>query len=715
MTDQIKSEKVERFKATYFDECAERLAIAETQLDMMRNVPGRDATDELGELFRSIHSIKGGAGAFGFEDIVTFSHTFEAVLDRLRNRTLTVSGEVLDCLILARDTLAGMISAAQENKVPTDQKWQEIVTELEGFADLKPDDDVGSSRSDPEPVAAGQMQEMYRVEFTPSLMFFETGNDPLPLIRELRTLGKLATKVDISKLPRLSELTPDQAYLAWKFELTTEQSASAIEDVFEFAIDDCDLRINLAEDAAGQVDSDVDTGDVTLPSEIKQPVSAQTSKDEPPAPAAKSTPPTASRQPGVPQLSPTPKIASIRVDLDRVDKLVNMVGELVITQAMLEQYSGASRIEDDDMMLRGIETLSSHMRDLQESVMAIRMQPVKSVFARMPRLVRELSRSLGKTVRLTMIGEETEVDKTVIELLADPLTHMIRNSIDHGIESANARAAAGKSEDAEIVLAASHRSGRIVIEVADDGAGIDRQLVFQKAVDKGLVRPDADLLPDEIDDLIFTAGFSTAHEVSDVSGRGVGMDVVRRSVQDLGGRVTVESAPGQGTRFIMSLPLTLAVMDGMVLRVGNEKYILPTACIVESMRPAPEDLKTLMDRTQVIQFRDEYVPLIHLNKLLGVSGAIIDPCSALVIFAETDSGRIIGILGDELLGQRQVVIKSLEENFFRLEGISAVTILGDGKVALILDVEGLNVLFRSKKIPKTRSGQVSGTEPEVHA
>ena len=354
------------------------------------------------------------------------------------------------------------------------------------------------------------------------------------------------------------------------------------------------------------------------------------------------------------------------------------------------------------------------MRDLQESVMAVRMQPVRTVFARMPRLVRELSRKLNKKVKLTLKGQDTEVDKTIIELLSDPLTHMIRNSLDHGIESPQDRVAAGKPEEAEVVLAADQRSGRIIIEISDDGAGINRERVLAKAAENGLVESGAELLPEEIDDLIFAPGFSTAVEVTDVSGRGVGMDVVRRSIQELGGRVTVISDPGKGARFIMALPLTLAVMDGMIVRVGSEKYILPLACIVESLKASEGAIQTVMDQGRYILHRGEYVPLISLADVFNVGREGTQGRDELIVFVETGMGKMLGLVVDALLGQRQVVIKSLEENFLRIEGVSAATILGDGRVALILDVESIEDMI--EPISRNRhsaTGRVAGNMQEV--
>jgi two-component system chemotaxis sensor kinase CheA len=385
---------------------------------------------------------------------------------------------------------------------------------------------------------------------------------------------------------------------------------------------------------------------------------------------------------------------TIRVDLDKIERLVNMVGEMVITQAMVAEHSRDIPPGEFQELLEGLEQLAQHTRELRESVMSIRAQPVGSVFSRMPRLVRELAGETGKQVRLITSGENTEVDKTVVENLVDPLTHMIRNSIDHGLERPDEREKVGKPPVGTVHLSAQHRSGRIVIEVSDDGRGIDRQRVLNKAIERGLVQRGSHLSDEEIDNLIFLPGFSTADKVTNISGRGVGMDVVRRNISALGGRIGIYSTPGEGSRFVLSLPLTLAVLDGMVISVGNERFVLPLTNIVESLRPKPNDLHGVVNRWDVIMARGEYVRLVYLHQLFGISGAVTDPTKGLVVLLETEESGRIGLVVDEVIGQQQVVIKSLESNFRRLEGVAAATILGDGRVALILDVSGLQEMSR---------------------
>ena len=414
-----------------------------------------------------------------------------------------------------------------------------------------------------------------------------------------------------------------------------------------------------------------------------------------PAPAIVATPPEPASSPEGQGQSRKPEAgATIRVDLERVDRLIDLVGELVINQAMLSQRVMEAGFARASGVAMGLDELEQLTREIQDSVMAIRAQPVKSVFQRMPRLAREVAAMTGKPVRLVTEGEGTEVDKTVIERLADPLTHMIRNAIDHGLESPEKRAAAGKPAEGVVRLTAAHRSGRIVIEVADDGGGINRERVKAIAVERGLIAPEAALSDEEIDNLIFMAGFSTASEVSDISGRGVGMDVVRRSIQALGGRITITSRPGKGSTFTMSLPLTLAVLDGMVVSVQNQTLVAPITAIVETLLPKAGDVHSLGGHARVIAIRDTYVPLIDVGMALGYRTDPLPATQGVALLIEGEGGARAALLVDAIQGQRQVVIKSLEANYRQVPGVAAATILGDGRVALILDIDTIVAVSR---------------------
>ena len=619
----------EEFRVAYLDECVELLQEAETGLTALEG--GDRSRETIDAVFRAVHSIKGGAGMFGLEELVRFSHGFETVLDCLRGGELAVDAPLLKLLLRAADTLSAYVEAIR-------------------------------------------------------------GDLPLPL-EHGDAVGK-----ELAALTEASVGTVDEEGDGFGF--FADEAATEDDEGFGFfddepaATDNDDEGFGFFDDEPAATDNDDEQGWGLFASET-----ADVVPDPPPKSAA-----------ARPRVSTGTQ--SIRVDLGKVDSLVDQVGELVITQAVLRQQAADLPVEPFAGLIQALEELAMQTRELQESVMAVRAQPVKSVFSRMPRLVRELAQSLGKEARLVTCGEDTEVDKTVIEELADPLTHMLRNSMDHGLETPEERIAAGKPARGTVHLSAEHRSGRILITVSDDGRGIDRSQVLSKARERDLLPADVTPSDEEIDQLIFHPGFSTAAAVSDVSGRGVGMDVVKRKIQDLGGRITIASEPGQGTRFTLALPLTLAVLDGMIVRVGNERYVVPITAIVESLRPRPEDVSDLPQGGTVLRMRGDYIPLLRLDRLFGVAGAQADPCQALVLIAETEDGSPLGIIVDDLLGQQQVVIKSLETNYRRVEGVSGATILGNGLVALILDVDALRGLSRQASAVPARSLVLE--QSEVH-
>lgn len=691
------------FKQTYFQECDELLADLEGQLTALQD--GEVDDELLNAAFRAIHSIKGGAGAFSFTELVAFAHVFETVLDRMRSHELETSPANVALMIRAADTLADLVVSAQnETEVPEDF-GEDILASLTALAGPEGEDDSDDDEIDFAPVtvaaaSAGEEtsdptpdEHLFRITFSPQSSLFERANEPLLLIKELKRLGSLQTEIDVSKLPELEEIEPDGSYFTWQMELETSSPRSAIDEVFEFVIDDCSLNVEEIAKAIDRSEDVTETPEAEVP-EIKvspSPAPCAPSATKSAAPAAKAA--TAEKK------AP----ATIRVDLERIDRLVNMVGELVITQAMLGEQANHLTVDQHAGLLHGIEVLAQQMRELQDSVMAIRAQPVKSVFSRMPRLVRELAGSLDKEARIVISGENTEVDKTVIEELSDPLTHMIRNSMDHGLELPDEREAAGKPREGTIYLSAEHSSGRIVISVSDDGRGINREKVLQKAKDKGLVTTDTRPSDDEIDNMILLAGFSTADQVSNVSGRGVGMDVVVSKIQNMGGRIGISSAPGQGSKFNLTLPLTLAVLDGMVVRVGNENYIIPIASIVETLRPDEHRVNRLATGGKVLRHCDDYIKMIHLSQLFGSDD--MEASDNLIVIVETSGGRI-GLVVSELVGQQQVVIKSLESNYRRIDGIAGATILGNGFVALILDVDGLRAIAMDRPQQESAYHQV---------
>ena len=514
-------------------------------------------------------------------------------------------------------------------------------------------------------------------------------------------------EIDDSALPPIETLDPEEAYLSWTAVLDTEHPEADIREVFEFVDGDCDLAVvpadsaaaepALAQDlpAASEAELELDVmALIERANAVAETLQAPSDAAAAPPPA-EPQPETAVAQAKAPvavaaEAAPAAAAgATIRVDLERVDRLIDLVGELVINQAMLAHRVVEAGVARSSTISVGLDDLEQLTREIQDSVMAIRAQPVKSVFQRMPRLVREVALMTGKLARLVTEGEGTEVDKTVIERLSDPITHMIRNAIDHGLEQPDVRTAAGKPAEGVVKLSAQHRSGRIVIEVSDDGAGINRERVKQIAADKGLIDPDSVLTDEEVDNLIFLPGFSTASVISDVSGRGVGMDVVKRSIQALGGRISITSRPGQGSIFTLSLPLTLAVLDGMVVAAGEQTLVVPLTAIVETLQPKADDVKGLGPDGSVLAVRETYTPLIDVAVALGFRTEPLDPTAGVVLLVESDIGGRAALLFDAIQGQRQVVIKSLEANYERVEGVAAATILGDGRVALILDVEAV--------------------------
>jgi two-component system chemotaxis sensor kinase CheA len=709
-------------RQTFFEECAEQLAELEAGLLAIEN--GAADSDTVNAVFRAVHSIKGGAGAFSLDELVQFAHVFETTLDELRSDRLEASDQVIKVMLRAADALADLVAAARDDGSCDAERNAGLILELKALvggskggesAPAAADDDGMDFDFVPVAVDVGEMlgggsDGHYRIVFRPHAALYANANDSVRILRDLGELGEMVVTCDTSEMPGLTDLDPEASYLSFTIDLHTEQGESKIREVFDFVESDCDLSIEaVGGEPDGESDAAVDTDLADLLARIRGEESAEPAETEAPAaepvePVAETAEAPAAPRPPVRAAAPAAKAEAgeaksqaaaatpgqtIRVDLERVDRLIDLVGELVIHQVMLSQrafQAGLARASDVAVALEELEQLT---REIQDSVMAIRAQPVKSVFQRLPRLVREVADIAGKTVRLVTEGEATEVDKTVIERLSDPLTHMIRNAIDHGLEKPEVRREAGKSEEGTVRVAAMHRSGRIVIEIADDGAGINRKKVREIAVEKGLVPAEASLSDEEIDNLIFMPGFSTASEISELSGRGVGMDVVKRSIQALGGRVSINSKPGRGSTFTMSLPLTLAVLDGMIVSVGDQTAVVPLTAIVETLQPKPDEVKSFGGEARLIKVRDAFLPLVDVGRELGYSSETTSATSGVAILVEAENGTRSALLVDTIQGQRQVVIKSLEANYGQVPGIAAATILGDGRVALILDVDAI--------------------------
>ena len=692
-------------RETFFQECEEQLG--ELELGLVAMDEGDADSEVVNAVFRAVHSIKGGAGAFKLDRLVRFAHTFETSLDLIRSEQLAPSPAVMKTLLRSADVLADLVKAARSDEPVDEARADALIAELKamsGGAMETPAPAASAPASEPaadggdafgfqplllsiddEPQFIEPQDERFTITFTPRTELYRKGNETVRLLRELARAGEAAITCDVGAVPTLDALDPEGAYLSWRIELTTTQDAAAIEELFEFVVDDCELEI------------------VSVTSEQAPPL-APLAEMESPAPAPRAEQAAAdsfARKDDGPAAAPAqeaeksrsehakPEAAAptIRVDLERVDRLINLVGELVINQAMLSQRVTEAGLARSSSVAAGLGALEQLTREIQEGVMAIRAQPVKPLFQRMSRIVRELTDATGKSVRLRTEGEATEVDRTVIERLADPLTHMIRNAVDHGVERPEVREANGKSSQGEVKLSAAHRSGRIVIEVSDDGAGIDRARVKAIAIKKELIPADSVLTDSEIDNLLFLPGFSTAATISAISGRGVGMDVVKRSIQALGGRISISSRPGHGSTFSMSLPLTLAVLDGMVVKVADQTLVVPLTAIVETLRPKKGDVHSLGVNARVIADRGGFAPLIDVGQELGYRPTAADPFDGVVLVVETEVSTRIALVVDAIHDQRQVVIKSLEANYRQVPGIAAATILGDGRVALILDID----------------------------
>lgn len=694
---------LDEIKITFFEECRELLEEMEAGLIAMND--GDTDLERVNAVFRAAHSIKGGAGAFGFDALVAFAHRFETTLDEVRSERLSPTGEVMAVFLRSADRLADLVAAAEEEvDLPDDQSLLAELAALTGVdinAEEKKDSDEDANFT-PMALDFGGIDDVasqsgtqigYIITFRPSADLYRRGNEPALLFHALAHSGDLTCIADTSVLPEINAPIEEMAML-WRLELQGDESETEIREIFEFVEDDCTLCIEplfeegIKESPPAASDAEPDTPDTeegSIPFETAPP---EAPPDKPETAISKASPsPTPADAGAEAKRRTTP--GSIRVDLERVDRLINLVGELVVNQAMLSQSVIDAGLTTSSPVATGLDEFKNLTREVQDSVMAIRAQPVRSLFQRMSRIVREAGSATGKSVRLVTEGEATEIDKTVIDMLADPLTHMIRNAIDHGLEQPEDRKEAGKSPEGVVRLTAAHRSGRVLIEIGDDGAGINRERVRQIAEEKGLVSPEATLAPGDIDNLLFMPGFSTAKEVSNLSGRGVGMDVVKQAIQKLGGRISITSTPGRGSIFTISLPLTLAVLDGMVVKVDGETLVVPLNSVVETLRPDPAQVHTLGSTEQVIHVRDCFVPIVDLGRSLGFEPETEKPERDVYLLIEGDQTGQCAFGLDMIVEQRQVVIKSLEDNYGQVSGVAAATILGNGRIALILDPDAL--------------------------
>lgn len=711
-----------QFQETFFEEAAEHLAVVEEGLLALEQHP-KDL-DLLNRVFRSAHSIKGTSGMFGFNAIAQFTHKMETLLDLLRNGQKVVTPEIADLLLKSTDCLKSLIEAAKTNAPIDDDTVQRLTAELAASQDPV----VGARGDKPaegSQKAAHRGGRLYAIVWTPPAWLFQRGLDPLQIFKELGDLGTVSqVRVETAALPDLSAVDPEVCYLSWSLLLETAKDRPVIEAVFEFVREDS--RLMIEERRAGR-----DQGrEASTPSASGQaPLSAGDGVPKPlgeilvesGAVSRADLDKALSQQKRVGEILIEQKVVtpqqveqallrqrqqesaaqakkadttSIRVDTAKIDKLINLVGELVITQSMLSDLGSRFEMSQLPLLLERVAQLERNTREIQERVMGIRMLPIGTAFSRFPRLVRDLATKSGKKIQLLLSGEETELDKTVIESIGDPLTHLVRNSADHGIEPPEERLDNNKPELGTIRLNAFHEGGNICITVEDDGRGLNRDKIVAKAVKQGLINDNDKLSDDQIWALIFRPGFSTADKVTDVSGRGVGMDVVKRNIEGLGGTVSIKTAPGRGTTFTLKLPLTLAIIDGMTVRVGKETYIVPLLSILESIQPKAESVKTVVGKGELVNVRGTYLPMIRLYEAFSLTPEHTAPGEAILLILEAEGERV-AIMVDEILGQQQVVIKSMEQNFHKVEGIAGATILGDGRVGFILDVRGLLDIARN--------------------
>jgi two-component system chemotaxis sensor kinase CheA len=664
---------------TFLQEAAELLEQVEGNALEIR--PGLDCTDSVNRLFRAFHTIKGSGSMFGFTEVAAFTHHIETALDAVRVGRMATSPELIALLLAARDHIAALLAASQTGKPADAAVGKLIIEELNAL--LPKADEPGQAAPQPEPVAAapaGEGAKRYRVAFRPNLNLLTAGTDPRSLLDELRGLGECSITADPSAIPPLALIQPDGCYLSWTITLVTDKGEAAIRDVFMFVEDGADLRIEETSAANATVPP--------LPPVVPLPVPAV------------SAPPTAPARAQSKEAAPAAaKSSSVRVASERLDLLVNLVGELVMTHSRISQVAASAALPSLDTPVEDLERIVASIRD---AVLGIRMMPIATTFSRFKRLVHDLSAELGKEIDLRITGEETELDKTVLDQLGDPLVHLVRNSIDHAIELPADRERAGKPRQGTIHLSAAHEGSNVIVTIHDDGRGLNLAAIRAKAIERKLIAPDAVLTEKETINLIFLPGFSTAEKVTSVSGRGVGMDVVRRQVEALRGAIQISTRPGAGTTVALSLPLTLAIIEGQLVEIGHDQFIIPMSAVAENVEIEAAE-RTSRNGRNLVPVRGELIPYIRLRDLFEIRGPAPDIEKIVIVHQE---GHRVGLVVDRVLGSHQTVIQSLGRFYRHIEVASGATIMGDGRVALILDLGGL--VRASGQTPGAPAGVVPG-------
>jgi two-component system chemotaxis sensor kinase CheA len=639
----MERDELKQFHATFFEEVRDHVQTLEERLLELESNPSD--IELLNALFRAAHSVKGSSGLLGFETIMGLTHSMENLLEALRGGTLKSSQALTSLLLEATDLLGACVeSAKNEVEAPS---IVEVVQRLDAASD-------GDSAT-----GSNEERRTWTIDFRPHPPTFAQGLDPAIMLRELAALGEAQIRASTAGLPPEGEFDPEHSYLGWTISLTTDATEATIREVFLFVEDLADLKIELVAETKARADA------------------LSASADDGPRGRTVTSSST----------SPATDAGTLRVTTEKIDRLVNLVGELVIAQAMIARSLEDFTPSELPRMRDAVTEMERHTRELQDRVMNIRMIPIGSIFSRFRRLIRDLSGSLGKEIELQLIGEDTELDKSMVDHLADPLMHLVRNAADHGLDTVEERRAAGKSDCGRITLSARHQGGNVIVDVSEDGRGLDTKRIRAKAVANGLISEDDQLSDEQIHELIFAPGFSTAAALTDVSGRGVGMDVVKRTVTALGGDISITTEAGKGTRFRLSLPLTLAILDGMSLRVGQSTFVLPLNQVIETLSLSKASVRQVLQQGEVIMVRGEARPLVRLARLLSIEDDVANPRPLAVV---VEAGELhFALMVDELLGKSQYVIKSLEPNLKKLDGMLGATILGDGTVALILDVPAL--------------------------
>ena len=671
------------FYQTFFDEADELLADMEQHL--LDLVPEAPDSEQLNAIFRAAHSIKGGAGTFGFTILQETTHLMENLLDEARRGEMQLNTDIINLFLETKDIMQEQLDAYKSSQEPDAASFEYICNALRQLALEAKGEAAPAAGSAKLSVVESTAQA---VDAAPAaandgklrVVLSRLKESEVALLEE--ELGNLGTLSDVVKGSNSLSATidgglgEDDIIAVLCFVIEADQIA------FEKA------AAPAAVDAVADAAAPEEEAEAAVPAVQAAAAPALKAVAKEPQPAGREKPARAASE-----------STSIRVAVEKVDQLINLVGELVITQSMLAQRSNELDPVTHGDLITSMSQLQRNARDLQESVMSIRMMPMEYVFSRFPRLVRDLATKLDKQVELTLQGSSTELDKSLIERIIDPLTHLVRNSLDHGIETPEKRVEAGKSPIGNLILSAEHQGGNICIEVTDDGAGLNRDRILAKALSQGMAVSES-MTDEEVGMLIFAPGFSTAEQVTDVSGRGVGMDVVKRNIQEMGGHVEIKSKQGTGTTIRILLPLTLAILDGMSVKVNNEVFILPLNAVMESLQPREEDLHPLAGGERVLEVRGEYLPLVELWKVFDVAGAKTEATQGIVVILQS-AGRRYALLVDQLIGQHQVVVKNLESNYRKVPGISAATILGDGSVALIVDVSALQGLNREHRMAHT--------------